>query len=75
MADDRNDGPGHEMHVIVFELAQVAEVIRGCSDLLSSHEQDEDARRLGAILERAAKDLWELRRRLRDLAPPASSSD
>jgi hypothetical protein len=54
------------MHVIVFEMAQVAEVVHGCGRLLSSREPDDSAKRLGAILEQAAKDLWELRRRLRE---------
>ena len=75
MPDDTNEGRSHEMHVIVFEMAQVAEVVHGCGRLLSSREQDDSAKRLGAILERAAKDLWELRSRLRELAPPVSPSE
>lgn len=71
--DDPNDGRSEELHVIVFELARIADVVRGCGEVLSSRDQDE-VKGLGAALTHAAGELWDLRRRLRALAPSVTTT-
>lgn len=51
MPDEPAANPSHELHVIVLELAQLAAVIHGCGNLLTTRKTNPDPkrRRLGTL--------------------------